>query len=204
MTLQWVWQRSLTHPCESASKPVGWCLHSESLQCRTLGLCLPGVVHHQAAYLGSYQRNQWYKTYLASSSRNNQESSSLGLTPHWICWQTQYKPVQIEREDILLHFLLAHHHVKDWRNTVYCNARVSHAQDAVKLCSNEGNSRLFDGLAKYLLLYSNVSNLQLNFILISTSNRVTERLIYTFCELHEHVSKMATIGLWQKKLSILK
>lgn len=73
----------------------------------------------------------------------------------------QYKPVQIEREDILLHFLLAHHHVKDWRNPIYSNARVGHAQDAIKLCSNEGNARLLDGFTKYLLLYSNVSNLQL-------------------------------------------
>lgn len=71
----------------------------------------------------------------------------------------QYKPVQIEREDILLHLLLAHHHIKDWRNPINSNLRVGHSQDAIKFCSNEGNSRLLDGLAKYLLVYSNISNL---------------------------------------------
>lgn len=56
MTLRLVFQSvSLTRPCESASKPVGWCLHSENLQCRTLGLRLPAGVHHQAEYLGFYQ-----------------------------------------------------------------------------------------------------------------------------------------------------
>lgn len=71
-----------------------------------------------------------------------------------------YAPVQIERENIFLHFLLAHHHVKNRRNPIHGDARISHAENPIKLGCDEGHSWLFDSFSKYLLLNRNIPNLK--------------------------------------------
>lgn len=69
-------------------------------------------------------------------------------------------PVQVERENILLHFLLAHHHIKNWRDPIHSNARIGHTKNTIKLGCDEGYSRLLDGFSEYLVLNVNVPNLK--------------------------------------------
>lgn len=70
-----------------------------------------------------------------------------------------FPPVQVEGEDILLHFLLAHDVVKDRSNPVHRDAWVGHAEDPIKLGSDEGHAGLLDGFTKKLLFHGYVSNL---------------------------------------------
>lgn len=68
-------------------------------------------------------------------------------------------PVEVEGEHVLLYFLLAHDVVKWWGDPVHRDTGVGHAQDAIKLSSDEGYTRLLDGLTEHLLLYGQSSNL---------------------------------------------
>ncbi len=62
-------------------------------------------------------------------------------------------PVQVEGEDVLLHLLLVHDVVKDRSDAVHRDARVGHAEDAVKLGCDEGHTGLLDGFSEKLLFH---------------------------------------------------
>lgn len=76
-------------------------------------------------------------------------------------------PVQVEGEDVLLHLLLAHDVVKDGRDPVHRDARVGHAEDAVKLGCNESDPRLLDGFCKQLIFHNQVGNLDRQTLLMA-------------------------------------
>lgn len=62
-------------------------------------------------------------------------------------------PVQVEGEDILLHFLLVHDVVKHRHHPIHGDFWVGHAEDAIKLRCDESHTGLLDGLSKDLFLY---------------------------------------------------
>lgn len=69
-------------------------------------------------------------------------------------------PVQVEGKYVLLHHLLAHDVVEHWKHSIHRDPGVSHAEDAVKLCCDEGYSRLFDRFTKQLLPHRKVTDLE--------------------------------------------
>ncbi len=63
------------------------------------------------------------------------------------------RTVEPEGKQVRLHKTLGHHGVPDGGGQVDGDIGKGHAEDAIKVGSDEGNSRLGRGLAKDLLLF---------------------------------------------------
>lgn len=68
-------------------------------------------------------------------------------------------PVKVEGEDVFLNQLLLHDVIKERCDLVHGDSWECHAQDAIKLGSNEGDAWLLHSLPKDLVLDFQVAKL---------------------------------------------
>ena len=70
-----------------------------------------------------------------------------------------HRPVQIESKHRAIHQTFRDHVIEHRGHSIHRDGGITHSKNAIKLCSNESDSRLFDGFTKCLIFNCNASDL---------------------------------------------
>ena len=153
--------RVLTHPCEIPSRSRWLVGHMWSCRSSVLDLCHPAPTHLRLGHRDSYTGQAEFARPIIQALHTDTDTDTLYVRTctHARTHARTHTPVQIKPKYWLSHQVLVHHVLEDRHYSVNGDAWPAHAQDAIKLGSNEGDPWLLGSLAKRLRLHCQASNL---------------------------------------------